>query len=259
MTSPLTPELRLAYERDGLMVLPGGVGRADVSAMRQSLWGDLERRFGMKPGDPASWTTRNPAGFAELAKTGAFAAMASPVVTGMLDALLGAWVPPARWAVPLVTFPEADAPSEVKWDVPRLHWHLDTPATVNEPGIARVFVLLNDLEPRGGGTVVALGSHRLLMRIAQRAGHELRSADAKARLYTEEPWFAGLVETGGTDRVKRFMEDGAEIDGVSVRVTEMTGKAGDVLLMHPTMLHAASMNVSERPRMMLTQWIEAVR
>ena len=44
------------------------------------------------------------------------------------------------------------------------------------------------------------------------------------------------------------------MDGVPVRVCEMLGEPGDVILMHPLMMHAPTPNVLATPRMMLTQF-----
>jgi hypothetical protein len=42
------------------------------------------------------------------------------------------------------------------------------------------------------------------------------------------------------------------IDGVTVRVRELTGHAGDVAFMLPLTLHNVSMNCGDRPRFMVT-------
>jgi hypothetical protein len=44
---------------------------------------------------------------------------------------------------------------------------------------------------------------------------------------------------------------------VPVRVCEILGEPGDVILMDPLMLHAMTPNVRETPRMMLTEWVYA--
>jgi ectoine hydroxylase-related dioxygenase (phytanoyl-CoA dioxygenase family) len=41
------------------------------------------------------------------------------------------------------------------------------------------------------------------------------------------------------------------VDGVSVRVVELTGAPGDVVLMHPWLFHAAAPNCSAAPRMVV--------
>jgi ectoine hydroxylase-related dioxygenase (phytanoyl-CoA dioxygenase family) len=45
------------------------------------------------------------------------------------------------------------------------------------------------------------------------------------------------------------------VDGVEVRVEEMTGDPGDIWLMHPAALHAAAPNVREAPRLVLAQLV----
>jgi hypothetical protein len=49
------------------------------------------------------------------------------------------------------------------------------------------------------------------------------------------------------------MTDGVVIDGTRVRVRELTGRAGEVVLMHPRTLHAPAPNTHPTPRMMLVE------
>jgi ectoine hydroxylase-related dioxygenase (phytanoyl-CoA dioxygenase family) len=225
--------------------------------MADRLWLDLERRRGVRRDAPETWTVARPSGFRATAKAGAFAAMASPAVVATLDQLLGAggWLRPAHWGVALVAFPDRSAP----WDVPHESWHLDSPATPDDPAIGRVFVVLAPLRPDGGGTLVVTGSHRLVRALAARAGRELSSPEARKRLRAEYPWFAALSSPRDPeDRVRRFLQEGAVLDGMPVRVVPMCGARGDVFFMHPSLLHAPSPNVADGPRMMVTQWIDGI-
>ena len=54
------------------------------------------------------------------------------------------------------------------------------------------------------------------------------------------------------DRVRDFMQTASAIGEVELRIVEMTGEPGDVILMHPLTLHAASPNCSATPRMALS-------
>lgn len=54
------------------------------------------------------------------------------------------------------------------------------------------------------------------------------------------------------DRSQRFMEEGAVIDGVPVRVVEMTSGTGDAVLWHPALYHSRSFNCISVPRFMRT-------
>jgi hypothetical protein len=249
------------FEATGVVRLPGLIPRVDALAMADRIWDFLARRDGVRRDAPETWTSTRPAQFAPLSRAGAFGAMASPGVHTVLDEVFGAdgWVRPKRWGLPLVTFP---APGRA-WDVPHASWHLDLDGAV-APSLPtsylRLFVLLADLEPRGGGAAYVSGSHRLSIDWARRRGGKpIRSAEARERLVREHPWFAALCSAGERDeRVRRFMDAGATIDGVEVRVREMLGEAGDVILMHPATLHTAAPNGREVPRMMLVEGIAAV-
>jgi hypothetical protein len=46
------------------------------------------------------------------------------------------------------------------------------------------------------------------------------------------------------------MVQGDTVDGIDVRVVELTGAPGDLVVMHPWLLHNISMNVADTPRMM---------
>ena len=59
-----------------------------------------------------------------------------------------------------------------------------------------------------------------------------QSTDLAERLACEHEWFADLKREG--DRAHLLMP--TELDGVTVRVRELTGSAGDGWLMHPWLL-----------------------
>ena len=175
----------------------------------------------------------------------------------------GAWAAPKHWGQPLVTYP-----SDATWDLRRLAWHTDYPATaVARPLPAvRFFVYLAPVKPRGGATLVVRGSHLAMMHLSRTAGASIRSADARSILETRSSWLRALFsKTDAGDRVSRFMESDGDVCGFPVRVEELTGEPGDLVLMHPGMLHAGSPNVLDRPRLMLVQsivrrdWMETIR
>ena len=80
------------------------------------------------------------------------------------------------------------------------------------------------------------------------------SADVRRRLAGDHRWFQELF--GDTRNRSRFL-DASVIEGVEVRVTEVTGKAGDAYLMHPWLMHAAAPNTSGAPRSMITDTVFA--
>jgi ectoine hydroxylase-related dioxygenase (phytanoyl-CoA dioxygenase family) len=49
------------------------------------------------------------------------------------------------------------------------------------------------------------------------------------------------------------MNNSAVIDGVEVKVVEITGASGDVFLTHPLLLHAAARNCASVPRLVFSR------
>jgi hypothetical protein len=52
------------------------------------------------------------------------------------------------------------------------------------------------------------------------------------------------------DRIGAFMDRETVVDGVPVRVVELTGEPGDMVFCHPVMVHSAAPNRGARPRFM---------
>jgi ectoine hydroxylase-related dioxygenase (phytanoyl-CoA dioxygenase family) len=225
--------------------------------MADALWGDLSRRFGARKDRPDTWTGARPAQFQALGRSGAFDLFDCPEVLALADAVAvgsASWARAFRGGQPLVTFPTGD------WGIPHQHWHFDHPVTGDDDAdiaVVRLFTFLEPVRPRGGGTLFVAGSHRVVCTCARQACSlaPFKSADARTLLRHASPWFDALCRPGGGDRVQRFMRDGASVHGVQVCVAEMTGEPGDLVVMHPAMLHAYAPNGLDRPRLMLTQWL----
>lgn len=247
----LTDVQRTELAGTGITRLPGVVSRQVAAAMVDRMWEFFATR-GIERDDRTTW----PAGFGAknqgLREAGAFNAFATDAIGTLLDGLLGAgcWVDSKRWGPALVTFPDAGP-----WELPHKIWHFDLAGRgdPDQPAVARLFGFVADVEPRGGGTLVVEGSHELVRRmVAASPTHDAgSSAEIRKKLKAAHPWFAALSKEGG-DRVRRFMTDGDEIDGVRVRVVELTGQAGDVVAMLPWTFHNISMNCAATPRFMVT-------
>jgi hypothetical protein len=224
--------------------------------MADQLWAEMARKDGIRRKAPATWTAERPTRFKPLQEGGAFCGMATPAVRGMLDELMGAgrWTEPPHWGQPLVCFPTVH-----RWAIPEKNWHLDLPADPRRFAhlMGRFFLLLAPLAPRGGGTLVATGSHRLVAKVADRADVQLSSSDIRKRLKTEHRWFHDLMAPPreGEDRTARFLGPETLVDGVACSVEEIVGDAGDVFLMHPAALHTLSPNALDQPRLALAQVI----
>jgi len=259
--SPLTSEQLDMFEQTGVARLPGFLPRDNAAAMAEAIWADLRRRYGVERDQPETWTLapRSPRGWQALVRSGALNPLGTPELVDLGDAFLGrgAWTRPRRWGQPLVTFPTGD------WDVPHASWHIDLPAS-GSPGrlsVLRIFAFVAPVAPRGGGTAYVAGSHRAVVDRARDAGGEqrLNSHHIRSLLQAEEPWLAALLSAGGADRVERFMRRWGQMRDYPVRVEEMTGEPGDITLMHPAMIHVATPNALDRPRMMIVETLGRTR
>jgi hypothetical protein len=205
--------------------------------------------------DPSTWRRVAPSIMKKLKQSeGLFDPIVSPAVIGALDALLGVegWIRPEPLGNLLMTPPQ---PGD--WLLPGKMWHMDSPAPgwVDDPVPAvQAFLLLDRLEPHGGGTLVAGGSHRLVRTLPERGRRDYvgHSSQIRKALRVRVPWLRELWQDGpNEERIERFVERASEHEGVPLRVLEMTGDPGDVFVMHIWSLHAGSMNSSHQMRMMV--------
>ena len=138
-------------------------------------------------------------------------------------------------------------PNAKKWFLPP-GWHTDVPrlASAEFPGV-QIFIFLEDVSERGGGTVIIAGSHRLL-----NDGRTIRPKHLSGLLIQQHQFFRHLFA-----KQTLYFEPGASlpravIDGIDVEVMELAGEAGGVWFMDLGVLHATAPNTSDRPRIMIT-------
>ncbi|MGW3347286.1 phytanoyl-CoA dioxygenase family protein [Nonomuraea rubra] len=123
-------------------------------------------------------------------------------------------------------------------------WHLDFPARGAGIGLLLKWLgYLAPVGPAGGGTVVPAGSHRLVAAFLRQAG-----AAEPGRSATVRDAVLGLLPQD----VRRLPARGVVVSGVLVQVAELTGEPGDVVFLHPHLLHAPAANRSRAPRFMVT-------
>jgi hypothetical protein len=254
----LTDAQRLEFEERGFVRLPGAFSRADASAMLDRLWAVLGERYGARRADPGSWSVPIVTGLQRLRTLSVFQAVGSPRVVEAIDDLLGAgrWDRPKHWGSLLVTFPVERA-----WTVPSA-WHTDYGFLAPEGRLlgVLVFSFLCDVARGAGGTAVVVGSHRLVGRFVEAHPRQarLRQKFCRMAFLHSDPWLAALASGDASeDRVRRFMESDCVVSGVPVRVAELVGEAGDVILGHPWLLHASAPNCGAEPRFMRVQRIRA--
>ena len=250
----LSEDQRARLATAGVARVRGVVDPDVASVMADAVWASLART-GVDRTDRSTWPTGFVGKHQALRKARSFDAFDNERTADVVDELLGAgrWQEGGGWGPALVTFPEPGP-----WTVPHRVWHFDLPAKgdPDQPQVARLFGYVTLVVPQGGGTLVVEGSHELVRRmVAAAPAHDAgAAADVRKRLVRDHEWFRALCREGG-DRIRQFMEDGDEIDGVRVRVVELTAEAGDLYVMLPWTLHNLAMNVADEPRFMVTHSI----
>jgi len=242
------------FQEHGFVRVPGAFPRADAAAMESRVWKWLERKYGARRDDPTTWTAANPTGLQGLKSQAVFDAIGSDTLCAALDELVGAgrWERPREWGGFLVTFPSGG-----RWAVPTRVWHTDFDfrGPADPPRGALVFSFLSDVPAGAGGTLAVAGSHRLIARfVAARptAGREKMKV-TRTTFLASDPWLRELTAPADAEgRSERLMQPSL-VAGVSVRVVELTGDAGDVVIGHPWLLHAGAPNCGSAPRLMRVQ------
>jgi Phytanoyl-CoA dioxygenase (PhyH) len=219
---------------------PDDLARAAAGAITKAL-----AQAGLwSPGDPGvAW----PGGGVNVKRLGVRprevdAVFAEPAMTALAINLLdGASPDRSIWkrSQLLVTLPNA-APRP-----PIVGWHRDFPRLAR-PGRmgAQIFVALDTVASGGGATWVVAGSHRLLGE-----GRALTIRDTHARLRRLD-YIRALYE--GVDDLAAHR---GRVEGVELEPVELFGEPGDVHVIDPRILHSASPNGADRPRIMATDRI----
>jgi hypothetical protein len=251
----LTTEQRREFDDTGLVHLHDAIAKPRVGAMRENLWAELAKKYHFQPDAPETWREGQVFGLQYVGRAGGFADMMSPALCAALDDLFmpEGWERPARWGTPLVTFPFHGR----RWEVPHQSWHLDI---YGELGVQRafgevtVFAFLDSVCSEGGATVAVIGTHRLIRELSADGKAKIRSANGRRLLADTHPWLRDLWSGEFSEtRKQRFMEEGAVVRDVPVKVVEIIGQAGDIVVMHSSILHTLSLNCRSKPRFVLRQ------
>ena len=249
MTAMLTDEQRREFDRTGILELRGAFASSDAARMEHVVWNELGRRYEIEREDPSTWDRHPPTGLRSSKKSRAFEAIMSPAVDSALDDLFGPerWQPPKTMGNVLVTMPNTD-----EWRVPNKIWHSDFDAGYGAQRLfaVKLWAIVNEVRPHGGGTPQLLGSHHLFARYLE--GNDERDfRTLRLGLMRTHPWLRALVDDDGDPgRNARFMDEEVDIDGLPARVVELTGDPGDVFITHPWVFHTIADNALDQPRIM---------
>jgi hypothetical protein len=250
----LTPEQFEEFDRRGVLRFEGLLSAGRVRAALEYVQSRLERLGLWQGGEWRLADTPKPVWPDRRLKTSEVVGNKHPAVEALLeepallaaiDALLGGRpFDRTMHKRPQVLF---TLPTAGGWMLPD-GWHADSArlASGQSEGV-QLFGFLDTVEPRGGGTVVIAGSHRLF-----NFGRHIHGKEF-TRLVREEPFLRGLLSPGVLANVAAGDPLPKGVSGaVELEVLELTGEPGDAYLIDLRILHAGAPNASERPRMMVT-------
>lgn len=245
-----------AFDRDGVVRLRGAVDSTAVGAMADAVWGFLGAHAGIDRVDPSTWPRGAPGVSLKRLKRSRTLrdGVVSPAVEDTMRGLFGGdgWHASRSGPQILVTFPSGEP-----WVVPSSPWHMDAGFAddlVPVPAV-KTFVVLESLAPRGGATMTLAGSHRLQAAYAASVGEDERGGglESWSKLLRRDPWTDRLQRAGGEpERSASLLGGEVDVDGVPLRLVELTGEPGDVWLTHKHLYHCPSTCSTDRPRIVVS-------
>jgi hypothetical protein len=224
----MTPDQKSIFRESGYLLLKGALGKGKTEPVRNHVLEELKRLKIWSSGKTLSASIKRAPAFQQITKLSGLikqddlhCRVIDEHVLSAITSLAGARVDPVHSQL-LISLPH-----QGDWTLDGLNWHTDISAADHRrlPGI-QAFVLIDDVQPRGGATLAIAGSHLL-------AGREEPSRRLRAILRSSE-------------HLER------ELHGYDLSIVEMSGRAGDVYLMDMRLLHTPSINSTNKVRMMAT-------
>jgi hypothetical protein len=232
----------------GILLLPRTLQKSEVAAVKRVVLSELDRLKLRSNGKLAARRLQSLPLFQQTGRLAQVVEMGSALEHLFSETLLKSMklflsAPHAKAPRPqpqlLLSFPHKE-----EWSLGGLNWHLDlAPSKKDEVTGVQAFVLIDDVQPRGGATLALAGSHRLHYTPSARQGgiHGLLRQDAV---------LSGLF-SGSHSSTEALLRP-RTLDGVEVSIVEMSGRAGDVYFMDMRVLHSPSINSTKNIRMMAT-------
>jgi hypothetical protein len=254
-TYPASAELPAQAFEDlrtlGILRLRGAVEPDHAARCRDALWRALAAAGGVVRDDPSTWGRIESTLVKPLAGEPDFAFAPLPRLSAVLSRLLPG--PTIRPKTGGLFFLSPPTPPSEAWSLPRGRWHWDgrpEPSSV----AFMTFTILAPLARRHGGTLFVAGSHHLVRRFYA----ELPDADAdaptrklKPRFLRRHPWMAALqaAQPGSDELVAAMMDRSFIAEGQELRIVDIHGEPGDVILVAWAMVHSAPAHIGPAPRM----------
>jgi hypothetical protein len=210
------------FEDDGFIVVRRAFPASVAAECRAILW----EQTGCAPRDRNTWT-RPVIRLGDQAGSPFRAAVNTPVLHDAFDTLVGRgrWTPRESLGTFPIRFPSTEDPGDAGWHVDAGFYAADGSmrCTVDSRGRALLMLFLfSDTGPDDAPTRILVGSHLDMPRLLEPAGD------------------AGL---SFLDLAARF-----PASTLARPLAHATGRAGDVFLCHPFLVHAAQSHHGNRPR-----------
>jgi hypothetical protein len=217
------------FDTHGWVRITAAFSTEAAAAMRDVTWQALET-VGIKRDDPSTWNRERPDHLQHLKSDPVFRAVGTDVTRAAIDEVLSGRPWSVKdWGAFFLVFP---TPGRA-WSLASTGWHIDAPYTgpLWPTGGVKVHAMFGDVEPRAGGMNIIDGSHRVV--------HQ---------------WFLDHPPAPGTPAAKQRKALLAGADLAGLEVLENTATAGDVILMHPLLLHAPpAAHCGTEPRFLLNK------
>ena len=115
-----------------------------------------------------------------------------------------------------------------------------------------VRTFFTDVVPQGGGVLVVEGSHRLVRAYFDGLPSSERMVSGQAHIdhfYQQHSYFRKLLghEENVADRVQYFMKQTTNVEGVPLRVVELTGEPGDAVFYNRSLVCGRGRNMTDEP------------
>ncbi len=241
----LSPDDLAHFSKRGWVRLRSAFPPEAAVRMQDFMWEHLRQCHGADPNDPTSWRW-SANGLNRTRHNPVYRDVGSPRMRGAITQLLGhsQWKMPDHWGGFLVNAPYG---GDRDWRIPTDGWHWDLQPS---PSLF-VFTLYAPLHSREGGTLIAEGSNHLVRRFyAKGTSGGSRIKALKREFNRSHPWLERLtgISPCTGDRVAELTKTTVDSDGIALRVSEITGDAGDAILCDGCIYHVAPPRVGPRPR-----------
>jgi hypothetical protein len=213
-----------AFVRDGYVPIRGAVDADTAAACRELIWAAMERR-GVRRDDPRSWHPLM-AGMDDLTGEPLLSAYTAPALTAAYDELIG----PGRWEPAVRSVRSRDLGKTVVVRFP----------AEDERANAGYHIEGSYDAPDGSGSRWVNIRSRNRGLLALILFTDVGGNDAPTRLlcgsHLAVPQFLAPYGAAGTDSDAEFWRPST----LCMTAAHATGKAGDVFLCHPFMVHSAT-------------------